>query len=93
MMLCLRKVGYSDPDKPNVTSIDPNKYSITEAEKKIENNKTQSKIVEDKGDDNIFQNSLPPKLIKPFSSHQAWQEIGKLLIEFGEIHTAKVYLK
>ena len=47
----------------------------------------------DKSGDNMFQNSVPPNLVKPFSNYQAWQEIGKILIEFGEINTAKIYLK
>ena len=93
MVLCLRKVGYSDSEKPEVTKINSSKYKISESEKKAENAKTQSKIVGDKSGDSMFQNSVPPNLVKPFSSHQAWQEIGKILIEFGEINTAKLYLK
>ena len=70
--LCVRGVGFTSEEKPNLTKIDSAKYILTESEKKAEKAKTQSKLVEDKSEDNIFQNSMPANLIKPFSNHQAW---------------------
>lgn len=55
--------------------------------------KTQSKLVAEESDANIFQNIQAPNLVQPLNNFEAWFELGKLLGHFGEIYSAKRYLK
>lgn len=45
--------------------------------------KTESKVVAEESDTNIFQNIQPPNLVQPITNHEAWFQIGKLLRKFG----------
>lgn len=65
---------------------------MSELDLKMESIKTQSKIVP-KNDENIFKSIQPPSLVQPFTNHEAWFELGKLLSRFGQILIAKKYLK
>ena len=88
----MKKINYFDEKKPELTKINTSTFVISEESKKAELAKSQSKIVEDREDESLFQTSYPANLIKTFTSHESWLETGKLLIEFGEIYLAKTFI-
>lgn len=68
------------------------KYKLSDLEIRMQTIKTQSKVVTEESDANIFQNVQTPNLVQPLNNYEAWFELGKLLSQFGEIYQAKNYL-
>ena len=59
------------------------KYKLSDLEIRMQTIKTQSKVVTEESDANIFQNVQTPNLVQPLNNYEAWFELGKLLSQFG----------
>lgn len=71
-ILCLNRIGYKDPDNSNVTVLSREKYKISDAQKKQENIRSQSKITEENNDESFLQRHQPPKLTRQLPVHEIW---------------------
>jgi hypothetical protein len=78
---------------PLEQSIKINFEELIISEEDIRDELLKSEYYKTTGQEESLELVYSPNLIKPLTRHECWFSIGKILVEFGEIYTAKIFLR
>lgn len=69
-----------------------NEFRITEEEINEEMSHVKCQKVSQNSEDNLLDVSVAPNLVPPLSNYRYWYMVAMVLLDFGEVSTAKTYL-